>query len=176
MKKQLFANTLIYLICLVAALLCNVAVEWIILKILNVLIEVTFLVSTIVSLAVAVLTVSGVFCALVAFEAHHDAVFCASDTVWPLLLAHVLWLPVAFLFRFYPLFAGGTRHLAGLLSMGGGFDHADRIADIPLWAYLVSYAVLALISVGISCLGGKLAAAHRLSTRAELTGQNEQKE
>ena len=142
MKKQFFVNSLIYFIAIVLACLVNfIGVSSLAVKIVNLFIVVDFYASAIISLIMAFVVVGGVVGAMSYFEAFKSCEFAPVKLLGTLSLAGVLHLAISTLMGFHPFVAGGTKYLAGLISMGEKFDSAESTLDIYLWEYLAAFAI-----------------------------------
>ena len=176
MKKAFFSDALIYLLCIVAGLLGNLAVEWLIYKMVGKFIRISFLAGAFLSLFVAIVVVGGVMCAMVVFDSYRTASFSPRNTLLPMLGAFVVQLAFSFLLGFHPAVAGGTRHLAGLMAFGGGYNTRGMVGQIPIWAHLISFVLLCALTILVCAIGGKVAAMRRLRFREELTGSEHAEE
>lgn len=168
MKKQIFVNSLIYFIALVAACMVNFAVSALVLKILNLFIVVTYFVEAIVYPIVSLIVVGGVVGALSFFESYKSVEFAPARLFASVGLAGVYHLAISTLLGFYPFIAGGTRYLAGLMSMGDKFDSVECIADIYLWEYLLAFAIYLVLEIIVVQICGYLGKRKREAVRASL--------
>lgn len=172
MKKQIFANSVTYLICMVAASLLNLAVSALAVKIVNALILPEFFVLAIVRAVAGILTCCIIIGAIFFYEGYKTVSFSLWKVVLPMLLAAAVHFIIAFIFKFYPFIAGGTHYLGGLIESGDGFSSFDSVADVSLWAYIAAFwiAKAAEIIVALICclLGKRL----RIKNRETIKGYN----
>ena len=170
MKKQIFVNSLIYLVAIVCGCLVNFAVSALLLKILNLFIVVDYYIGAIFCAVVSFIVVGGIVGALTYFESYKSVDFSPINITFSVLLAGVFHLPISTLLGFYPFIAGGTRYLAGLIDMGGRFDSLDRVADIYIWSYLIAFVIYLAFYVVTALACGYLGKKKRLAVRNSLEG------
>ena len=171
MKKQFFANSLIYLLAIVLASLVNfIGASSIAVKIVNLFIVVDFYAAAIISTVMAFVVIGAVVGALAYFEAFKSREFAPARLLGTFSLAGVFHLAVSTLMGFHPFIAGGTKYLAGLISMGDKFDSAESVADIYLWEYLVAFAIYLVFEIIVVELGAYLGKRKREEQIESLTG------
>ena len=170
MKKQIFVNSLIYLVAIICGCLINIPVSALFLRILNLFIVVDYYIGAIFCAVMGFIVVGGVVGALTFFESYKSAEFSPAKVTLSVLLAEVFHLPIATLLGFYPFIAGGTRYLAGLIDMGTHFDSLEMIEDIYLWSYLGAFAIYSALYVVSALVCGYLGRKKRLDIRSSLEG------
>ena len=174
MKKQFFVNSFIYFIAIVAACLVNfIGVSSLVVKIVNLFIVVDFYISAIISAAVAFVVVGGVVGTLAYFEAFKSEEFAPAKLLGTVSVAGVFHLAISTLMGFHPFIAGGTKYLAGLISMGEKFDSAGSAADIYLWEYLASFAIYLVFEIIAVELGAYLGKRRRAQQKESLTASTD---
>ena len=172
MKKQILANSIIYLICMVAAMLLNLAVSALAVKIVDVLILPEFYVLAIVRAAAGILTGCIIIGAIFLYEGYKTVSFSFWQVLLPMLLAAVVHFVIAFIFKFYPFIAGGTHYLGGLIESGDGFSSFESVEDVRLWAYVSAFWIAKaaeIVIAPIACFIGKRV---RIKNRETLVGYN----
>ena len=127
MKKQIIANAVIYLICMIAASLLNLAVSALAVKIVDALVLPEFFILAIVRAVAGILTGCVVIGAIFFYEGYKTVSFSLWKVVLPMLLAAAVHFIIAFVFKFYPFIAGGTHYLGGLIENGDGFSSFDSV-------------------------------------------------
>lgn len=170
MKKQFFVNSLVYFVAIFAACLVNVAVSALVLKILNLFIVVDYFIGAICCAIVAFIVVGGVVASLSFFESYKSVEFAPGRILGSVGLAGIYHLAISTLLGFYPFAAGGTRYLAGLISMGNKFDSLDRIVDIYLWEYLLAFGIYLVLEIIAAEVCGYLGKRRRIKIRESLDG------
>ena len=177
MKKQFLAGSLIYFIAIVSACLVNfIGVSSLVVKIVNLFIVVDFFTSAIISAAVAFVVVGGVVGALADFEAFKSREFAPVKLLGTVTLAGVFHLAVSTILGFHPFIAGGTKYLAGLISMGEKFDSAERASDIYLWEYLAVFAIYLVFEIIAVEVGAYFGKRQREKQMESLTGNSKASE
>ena len=173
MKKQILANSITYLICMVAATLLNLAVSALVVKIVDVLILPEFFVLAIVRAVVGIFTGCLIIGAVFFYEGYKTLSFSFWSVFLSMLIAAVAHFIIAFIFKFYPFIAGGTHYLGGLIESGDGFNSFDEVADVRLWAYIAAFWIAKaaeIVVAPIACLVGKRV---RIKNRETIAGYND---
>lgn len=173
MKKQILANSVTYLICMIAASLLNLAVSALAVKIVNALILPEFFVLAIVRAVSGILTGCVIIGAIFFYEGYKSVSFSFRQIILPMVLAAVVHFIIAFVFKFYPFIAGGTHYLGGLIESGDGFSYFDSAADVSLWAYIAAFWIAKgaeIVIAPICCLVGKTI---RIKNRETIKGYND---
>ena len=173
MKKQVLVNSIVYLICFVAACILNLALSFLLLKIINSMVVIGYFGQSVVRLIASALSGGLVIGAIVGRECYKSLEFRPLSIAASLGLAGCAHLLLCLLLMFYPFIAGGVRDLAGLIGMGGNFDAASKIEEIYLWQYLVAFGMDLVYKIGIAILAGYFGKAKRLRNRGELKGYSE---
>ena len=173
MKKQFLINSLIYFIAIIGACLVNLAASSLVMKIVNLFVVVDYYIGAIICTVVAFIIVCGVLGALSFFESFKSVEFAPMKLLVTITIAGVFHLAVSTLLGFHPFIAGGTRYLAGLISMGEKFDSATNVADIYLWEYLLAFAIYLLLNIIAVELGGFWGKRFRIKNRESLSGFSE---
>ena len=170
MKKQLLANGITYLLCMVAAALLNLAVSALVVKIVNLLVAPDFFVIAIVRAVTGIVTSCAVLGAVIGYKGYKTLSFSFLTTVLSVFLAAVAHFLLALLLRFYPFIAGGTQYLGGILESGSNFTSFEVVSDVHLLAYIGAFWIAKgaeIIVAPISCLLGKR---RRLKNRETIKG------
>lgn len=154
MKKQIFANGIVYFICMLVAAVLNLAISELLVKFVDILIAPEFFVLAIVRAASGILVGALVLGLVVGYEGFRSLTFAWKTVLASMLVASVLHFLLSLLLRFYPFVAGGTHYFAGLIDLGEHFSSADGISDIYLWAYIAAF----FIAKAVECLVALFAA------------------
>ncbi len=172
MKNKFFIGSGTAFLAILASCLLNLPIMMLVLKVIDLFVELEFFARIIVSLAVSVISVSGIQGAVRYFAAYRSASFdikLFSANYWT---ATVLQLAIALLLKFATFIAGGTVYLAGVFEFGADFSSLDDIEFIGLLDYLPAFLILSLVAYGVSVLLGYLGKKIRLKDRSELVGGN----
>ena len=170
MKKQTVVNAVVYLICFVVACILNLAVSWLLLKIVDAFVALDYFGESVVRIVSGFLTGGVVIGAVVGRECFKSLEFRPLSLVASLAMAGGAHLLLCLLLMFYPFIAGGVRDLAGVIGMGSKFDSASEIEKIYLWQYLLAFVIDLVYRIGIALLAGYLGKATRLKNRENLKG------
>ncbi len=172
MKKQFLVNGLIYFICIFAALLLNLIATGIALKIVDMVIEMTFFSIALTRIVTAFLLLGGVMCAVGYFEEHKEMSVNFPLCALSFAVAYIINLGLALLFGFHPFIAGGSKYLAGLLRFGGEFTDADLFRNVPLFFYIAAFTIYIILIFALFLLCAVIGKNKRISDRKELMGNN----
>lgn len=170
MKKQTLISAVIYLICFVVSCILNLAVSWLLLKIVDSIIVLDYFGKSVVRIVSGFLTGGVIIGAVVARESYKSIEAHPLSLSASLGLAGVGHLLLCLLLMFYPFIAGGVRDLAGVLGMGSGFSSASDIENIYLWQYLLAFVIDLAYKIGVAILCAYIGKAMRLKNRESIKG------
>lgn len=168
MKKKIGNNALFYLICLVVACLLNLASSALLIRIVNLFIEVQYFEASVIRVISSLLMNGLILGAVCWYDSHHSAEFQPFFTGLSLALASLIHLLLCIVLMFTPFMAGGVRDLAGILTAGDGFHSKSMIEEITLWTYLLSYGIFFIFEVAICLACGFIGKTQRLRRRKDL--------
>ncbi len=170
MKKQIFINACVALICMVVACLLNLLVTALIVKIVLSFADIGYFATSVMRAVIAFITCGAVMGAMNYRESFKTLEFRPALTVCSMLIAGAVHLGISLFLMFYPFIAGGTRYLAGALSMGSRFSSETRIDEIYLWAYLAAFGIYLGFEIVISLVFGVVGKKARLKNRESIKG------
>lgn len=168
MKKQIVADAVIYLICMIAAVLLNVAVSAMTVRFGISLGNLNYFGRSWVRLVTGLAVGSGVLGAVVYRECYKSMQFQIGTLLPSLSLAGLAHLGIACLLKFYPFIAGGVRDLAGILSFGTEFASESKIAEIRFGTYLVAFLLYFAFETAVVLLCGIIGKKRRIKNREGL--------
>lgn len=168
MKKKIGNNALFYLICLVVSCLLNLAASALMIKIVNLFIEVAYCEASVIRIASSLLINGLILGAVSWYESHHSVEFEPLTVVASLSIASLIHLLLCVVLMFTPFMAGGVRDLAGVLTMGDGFNSKSMIEEITLWTYLLSYGIFFVLEMAVCLTLGWFGMKQRLRERENL--------
>lgn len=172
MKNKFFVGSGVVFLCLFSATLLNLPIMALVLKAVDLFVEVDFFAEAIIRLVVSVMTVAGISGAVCYLVAYRSALFNTSLFLGNFSIAALVQLAISLLLKFATFIAGGTLYLAGLFEHGTGFTANEDIEFIGLIDYLLAFIILSLITVLTSIICGKIGAKKRLKDREELISGN----
>ena len=170
MRKQYFSNAIIYAICMVVAALLNLAVSALVVKFVTLLVAPEFFVIAIVRAVVGFLTGAVVLGLVIGYESYKSVTFDPISIIISVVIAAAIHFALAFILRFYPFVAGGTRYLAGILNYGSNFESFEAVSDIYLWAYVAAFWIIKACEIGVCVIAGKSGKTARLKNRETIQG------
>ena len=168
MKKHVFTDAIVYLICTVAACLLNLAVGALMVKIVNLFIEVEYFEAAIVKMLFGLVVGCAVLGAVIGRECYQSAVFRPRSLLASLTLAGVAHLVLCFVLMFHPFISGGVRDMAGVLAMGDAFNSRDMIENIYLWNYLTAFGIDFVVRSAVALIAGAVGKRMRIKSREAL--------
>ncbi len=167
MKKQIVADGIIYLICMLVAQLLNIAVSALTVR-LGMAFLFTYFGRSLIRLVTGFL-VSGVVLGAIVYRESYKSMRMQPKLLVPAItLAGLAHLVICLPLKFYPFIAGGVRDLAGILSMGIGFSGEERIGEIYLWAYLAAFALFLLFEIATALICAYAGRKRRIKNREGL--------
>ncbi len=170
MKKELAANSLLYLICIVVACLLNLAVMWMAVKITDLFIAMDYFSLAVVKTVTSFITVPLVTGAVVFYTSYKSADFHPGMTALSLVVAETVHLLLSVILGFYPFIASGSRYLAGIMTYGTKFTEDTLIPDITLWTFIAAFLIYAVFNIAVCMAAGFIGKSRRIRQRKELTG------
>lgn len=173
MKKHVFTDAVVYLICMVAACLLNLAVGALAVKIVNLLIEVGYFEAAIIKTVSGLVVGGAVLGAVVGRECYQAAELRPWSLLASLTLAGAGHLLLCVILMFYPFISGGVRDLAGLLAMGDSFNDRGMIERIYLWNYLAAFGIDFAVRAAVSLTAGAIGKHMRLKSRESLLSREQ---
>ena len=170
MKKQIFMDALVYGICMVVASLLNLAASALVVKIVTVLVAPDFFVLAIVRAVVGFLSGAVVVGLVIGYECYKSVSFSPVRISLSFGVAAIAHFLLAFLLRFYPFIAGGTRYLGGLLEHGADFSGFEAVSDVALWAYIAAFWSVKAGELVFCLIAGMCGKGKRLKDREMIKG------
>ena len=170
MKKQIAVNAVIYLVCMIGACLLNLAVSWLLVKLADSFVELTYFAKAIVRILSAFLTMGAVLGAVVYRECYKSLEYRPGWLSLSVGLAGLGHLLLCLMLMFYPFIAGGVRYLAGVISLGSNFVSDDMVGRIYLWEYLLAFGIYLVFEIAVALIGGAMGKRMRLKGREQIKG------
>lgn len=170
-KTEVLLNSFVYSLYLLAACLCGVGVDFLVLKVLDSIIVVSpFLACVLKAIIYFAVTVAVVF-VLAYKEGYKEASFFAGETVVSMAIATLVHFLFAFLFNFNQFFAGGVKFYSAIFVYGDKISSMQQISDIRYRVFMPVFLVMAVILGVTLILAKKLGCNSRLVDRKVLTGK-----
>ena len=169
MKKQFWSMSGVVFLCIFGACLLNLAVMSIVIKIVNLFIELDFFTAVVIRMMVSFLVVSGVPAVISYLVSYRMASFDVKNACGTFCLASLLQLAISLLLKFHPFIGGGTFYLAGIFESGSAFNESADIEYIGIIDYLLAFAVYFAVGLALYILCGKIGEKKRLRDREKLT-------
>lgn len=175
MKKQIVADAIVYLITMLVAMLMNLLVSAFLETVFVSFGLEEYFGRAIVRIISGFLVGAGVLGALVYRECYKSMEFCPVILAPSVALAGIGHMILVLLLNFNPIFSGGVRDLAGVISFGTAFDSANMIEKIPFLANVFAFFVYLLFEISMALLLGFLGKRSREQNRDTLIGENLEK-
>lgn len=160
----------IYLItaCLLAKLLADL-----VLKAADLFVALSYRQGAVISvIAVTVFSIA-ILGVLTFRDGHRYASFELSTSLVSAGAAAVLHFLIGLAARFAPLLFGPTRHLSGLISLGGFYNAVEKTKEIPMGTMALVGILIMLVYVAVMVLMSYLGCRKRLRQRQEIMGSDE---
>ena len=170
MKNRFWINSLTALITMVVASLLNLAVCALAVKILDLFIVVDYFTAAVLKIVMSFIVFGGVIGAVHFYDGYKRVEFLPAHICGSVAVGGVAHLALSVLLVFHPMIAGGTRFLAGILDMGKSFNAEERVDDIYLWTYLISFGMYLAVQIAISVACGYFGKKYRLYNRTQIEG------
>ncbi len=171
-KSDIFLNSLIYAAYMLFSCIVIMFAEMLLIKVVNVLIEVKPLTLCIIRAIVYTVGVNSLL-AIVSFkEGYRAGYFSAPGTLVSCAAATLLHFVFSLLFSFEAFASGGVKFVYALAAFGARLnspsftDRLDRIDVIPY------FFLNAVVYIAVIVIFGKIGERKRLSDRKELTGSD----
>ena len=165
MKKQIVADGIIYLICMVVAVLLNLLISAL-LESIGITLgfaeysqRAWIRVFSGFSVGIAILS------AVVYRECHKSVQFYPVMLIPSVALAGGCQLVLAAIFGFNPIFSGGVRDLAGLILFGADFDSAAMVEKIGLPVCFFAFLIYLSLEILSAMLFGYWGMKRRIKNR-----------
>lgn len=167
-KTEIFLNSIVYAVYFLAACLCGVGVDFLVIKILDsIVILSAFAICTIRAIIYFIVPMAVIFvCAHK--EGYKEAGFHFGETLISSVLATVVHFLFALLFAFNQFFAGGVKFVSAIFVYGSDMQSLSQISEIRYRVFMpVFFAFSVMYCVNI-ILAKKLGRDARLLDRKQL--------
>ena len=171
--KNIFADAIFYLVCILIACVLNIAVGWLMSRITTGVISDTFFASAISSIISYLLTLGVVIGALSYHDAYKTISHPATERSIGMALAGVMHFLIAIVFSFHPFVSGGVRALAGIINDGKNFTSAERVNEIYLWQYAVAFFACVIFMIAVLNVCAYVGKNNRKRSRKHIEGYHE---
>lgn len=164
-------NSLIYVAYVLGACVCGVAVDFLMLKVLNEFLVISLFHQTIIR-AVIYCIVPPVVMAVVAYrEGFREARFNAPESLISCAIAMVGSFLISVLFNFNRLVSGGVKYISALIAYGDRLSDAEQIQYVPYRYAIPVFIILFIVYSAVLIVFKLIGKYRRLVSRAKLTGQ-----
>ncbi len=168
MKKQFWMETGALFLSIFAGCILNLAAMPLLLRIIDLFVEVGDLAQMIIRIIISLIVVGGLPAAVCYFVSYRKAEFAPKRSAATFLTATVIQLLFSVLLKFYPFVSGGVLYLAGIFEHGDGFSGVSDIEAIGLMDYLLAFVMFSVIYFVAYMICGKIGKSKRLKDREEL--------
>lgn len=169
MKKQyIFIDALLYaLYMLVACVTCMFA-EMLIVKVLDLLVPISYFALCIIRTAIYTLGVNAILC-IIAYREGYKAAYCSVIcTLISGIIATVIHFLFALLFGFEAFCSGGVRSITALVNFGSELASSSFMDKLTPLDFTIVFFINGLAYCAFMVIAKKLGATKRLSDRAAL--------
>ena len=167
-KTEVFLNSIVYAVYFLAACLCGVGVDYLVLKVLDSIIVVSPFLACVMK-AIIYFTVMTVVVFIFAYkEGYREADIRVGESVISLVCATVAHFLFALLFGFNQFFAGGVKFFSAIFVYGKDISAMTQILDIRYRVFIPVFVVMNVILSVTVILAKKLGCNTRLLDRKAL--------
>lgn len=166
--KNAALNLLVYFLYMFGSCVLVMLSEALLIKVIEKFVFIPYPVLTVMRIVIYTVGVPAILGVLGHAEGYRESECAIGDTVVGGILASVLHLIFAILFKFEGFVAGGVRFTAGLLHNGWSITYETLINRTPYALFLLVFAVYSLLYIGILTLSKYFGAQKRIIDRAEL--------
>ena len=172
MKKQFWMETGALFLSIFSACLLNLAVMPLILRIIDLFVEVEYFAQMLIRIVISVAVVGGIPAAVCYFVSYRKAEFELPRACGTFSLVTLFQLLFSILLKFYPFISGGVLYLAGIFEHGTEFSSAADIEAIGFVDYLLAFVLLSVFNLVAYVICGKIGASKRLKDREKLRSES----
>ena len=166
------ADSLIYLLSMLAACLVCMCAEILLVKIIDVCVVLSYSSLCIIRTVIYTLGVNAVLAAIAYHDGYKNAKCSLVGTFISCALASAMHFTVCLLFRFEAFCAGGVRFITGLVKFGSSLSESSMIAKLHAADFVAVFFINALIYCTVMTASKKIGEKRRLIDRASLTGSH----
>ena len=166
--KNAALNLLVYFLYIFGSCVLVMLAEALLISVVEKFVFVPYPVLTIIRIVIYTAGVPAILGVLGYFEGYREADCSPGDTVVGGILASILHLIFAMLFKFEGFVSGAVRFTAGLLHNGWAITYETLINETPYSLFLLVFAAYSLLYIGVLTVTKYFGAQKRIIDRAEL--------
>ena len=166
--KNAALNLLVYFLYFFGSCVLVMLAEALLISVLEKFVVIPYPALTVIRIVVYTAGVPAILGVLGYFEGYREAACPMGDTVAGGVMAAILHLIFAMLFKFEGFVSGAVRFTAGLLYNGSAITYDSLINKTPYALFLLVFAVYSLLYIGILTVAKYFGAQKRIIDRAEL--------
>ncbi len=168
-RGEIFVLSILKFLSLAVSLLAAQLLTKLVIRFTILFVELDFTSASIIRMISLLAITFGLWFFLGFKEGYRNGFFDIRETLPAAGIATAFHVLLGIPFRFNPWVSGATRHVAGFLSLGSAYNSEERIAEIPLWAGILTAMGLAIALCALCLLAEKIGARKRLRDREALT-------
>ena len=166
--RNLALNLLIYFLYFFGSCILVMLAEALLVSIIEKFVGLPYPVLTIIRIVIYTAGVPAILGVLGYSEGYREAECSVAETMVSGVLASILHLIFAMLFKFQGFVSGAVRFTAGLLYNGWEITYDSLINQTPYGLFLLVFAVYSLLYIGVLTIAKYLGAQKRVIDRADL--------
>ena len=166
--KNIALDLLIYFLYFLGSCILVMLAEALLVSIIEKFVAIPYPVLTVIRIIIYTAGVPALLGCLGYFEGYREAFCSVSETVVSGVLASVLHLIFAMLFKFQAFVSGSVRFTAGLLHNGWKITYDSLINKTPYSLFLLTFVGYSLLYIGVLTVAKYLGTQKRVIDRAEL--------
>lgn len=170
-KTDYLFNTLIYFLYIFFSCLCALAIEALVVKIIDRLVVLNYFQLTLIRAVIYCVTTFSLIFIFAFFEGYREAKFHLPTTIFPSVLALIPHFLFSLLFKFSGFISGAVIFVSGLIKHGLSISNTEQLSGTSYKTVIPVYVLFGIIYCLIITGAKLLGKTKRLSDREKLTGK-----
>ncbi len=166
--KNIALDFLVYFLYLLGSCILVMLAEALLVSVIEKFVAIPYPVLTVIRIVIYTAGVPTILGFLGYFEGYRESFCSVPETVVSGVLASVLHLLFAMLFKFQAFVSGSVRFTAGLLHNGWKITYDSLINKTPYGLFLLTFVGYSLLYIGVLTIAKYLGTQKRIIDRAEL--------
>lgn len=167
-KTEIFLNSVIYAVYFLAACLCGVGVDFLIIKVLDSIIVMSAFAICIIRSVIYFAVPMAVIFVCAYKEGYKEASFYFGETFLSCIIATLIHFLFALLFAFNQFFAGGVKFTSAIIVYGADIQKLAQISEIRYRVFIPVFFAFSVIYCVNLVLAKRLGCDARLQDRRQL--------
>lgn len=171
-KTDALINSLIYSAYLFASFICGVAVDFLVLRILNSFIVLSSFDICVIRAVIYLCVSFGILSVLAFKEGYREARYSLMEIALSFLPTLAIHLIFAIIFRFNVFFAGGAKYVTAILLYGSDITSVSQLSEIRYRILIPVLIAIALLYFADIAVFKKIGVQKRIKDRKSMMSEN----